>query len=49
MITNLSVVTCAFEFEDEPYFDGFRTSSTNGIAQSVPCKIIARPCYAEKL
>ncbi len=26
-------VTWAFEFEDQPYFDGFRTLATNGIAK----------------
>lgn len=27
------VLTWAFEFEDQPYFDGFRTLATNGIAK----------------
>lgn len=29
------VVTWAFEFEGQPYFDGFRTLATNGIAKPV--------------
>jgi xylan 1,4-beta-xylosidase len=29
------VVTWAFEFEDQPYFDGFRTLATNGIDKPV--------------
>lgn len=29
------VVTWAFEFEDQPYFDGFRDLATNGIAKPV--------------
>lgn len=29
------VLTWAFEFEDQPYFDGFRTLATNGIAKPV--------------
>jgi len=34
--TNLEgVLTWAFEFEDQPYFDGFRTLSTNGIDKPV--------------
>ncbi len=34
--TNLQgVVTWAFEFEDQPYFDGFRTLATNGIDKPV--------------
>jgi xylan 1,4-beta-xylosidase len=31
----LGSVTWAFEFEDQPYFDGFRSLSTNGIAKPV--------------
>ncbi len=31
----LGSVTWAFEFEDQPYFDGFRDLSTNGIAKPV--------------
>jgi xylan 1,4-beta-xylosidase len=29
------VVTWAFEFEDQPYFDGFRTLATNGVDKPV--------------
>jgi xylan 1,4-beta-xylosidase len=29
------LLTWAFEFEDQPYFDGFRTLATNGIAKPV--------------
>ncbi|MCX7012249.1 MAG: beta-xylosidase [Candidatus Sumerlaeota bacterium] len=29
------VVTWAFEFEDQPYFDGFRTLATNGIDKPI--------------
>ena len=29
------ILTWAFEFEDQPYFDGFRTLATNGIDKSV--------------
>jgi len=29
------IVTWAFEFEDQPYFDGFRTLATNGIDKPV--------------
>ena len=31
----LGAVSWAFEFEDQPYFDGFRDLSTNGIAKPV--------------
>jgi xylan 1,4-beta-xylosidase len=31
----IGMVTWAFEFEDKPYFEGFRTLSTNGIDQPV--------------
>jgi xylan 1,4-beta-xylosidase len=31
----LGSVTWAFEFEDQPYFDGFRDLSTNGVAKPV--------------
>jgi xylan 1,4-beta-xylosidase len=31
----LGSVTWAFEFEDQPYFDGFRDLSTNGLAKPV--------------
>jgi len=31
----LGAVTWAFEFEDQPYFDGFRDLSTNGIDKPV--------------
>jgi len=31
----ISMLTWAFEFEDQPYFDGFRTLSTNGIDKPV--------------
>jgi xylan 1,4-beta-xylosidase len=31
----ISMLTWAFEFEDQPYFDGFRTLSTNGIDEPV--------------
>ena len=31
----LGSVTWAFEFEDQPYFDGFRSLSTNGVAKPV--------------
>jgi len=31
----ISVLTWAFEFENQPYFDGFRTLSTNGIDKPV--------------
>jgi xylan 1,4-beta-xylosidase len=31
----LGAVTWAFEFEDQPYFDGFRDLSTNGLAKPV--------------
>ncbi len=31
----LGAVTWAFEFEDQPYFDGFRDLATNGIDKSV--------------
>jgi xylan 1,4-beta-xylosidase len=31
----LGSVTWAFEFEDQPYFDGFRSLATNGIAKPV--------------
>jgi xylan 1,4-beta-xylosidase len=31
----LGAVTWAFEFEDQPYFDGFRDLATNGIAKPV--------------
>ena len=31
----LGSVTWAFEFEDQPYFDGFRDLATNGIAKPV--------------
>jgi hypothetical protein len=27
----LGSITWAFEFEDQPYFDGFRSLATNGI------------------
>lgn len=34
--TNLQgVLTWAFEFEDQPYFDGFRTLATNGVDKPV--------------
>ncbi len=34
--TNLEgVLTWAFEFEDQPYFDGFRTLATNGVDKPV--------------
>jgi xylan 1,4-beta-xylosidase len=34
--TNLQgILTWAFEFEDQPYFDGFRTLATNGIDKPV--------------
>jgi xylan 1,4-beta-xylosidase len=34
--TNLEgILTWAFEFEDQPYFDGFRTLATNGIDKPV--------------
>src|SRR5947209_17485315 len=29
------MLTWAFEFEDQPYFDGFRTLATNGIDKPV--------------
>src|SRR5260370_19858222 len=29
------MLTWAFEFEDQPYFDGFRTLATNGIYKPV--------------
>ncbi len=29
------ILTWAFEFEDQPYFDGFRTLATNGIDKPV--------------
>ncbi len=31
----ISMLTWAFEFEDQPYFDGFRTLSTNGIDKPI--------------
>jgi xylan 1,4-beta-xylosidase len=31
----LGVVTWAFEFEDQPYFEGFRTLATNGVDKAV--------------
>jgi xylan 1,4-beta-xylosidase len=31
----ISMLTWAFEFEDQPYFDGFRSLSTNGIDKPV--------------
>ena len=31
----LGAVTWAFEFEDQPYFDGFRDLATNGIDKPV--------------
>jgi xylan 1,4-beta-xylosidase len=31
----LGVVTWAFEFEDQPYFEGFRTLATNGVDKPV--------------
>jgi xylan 1,4-beta-xylosidase len=31
----MGAVTWAFEFEDQPYFDGFRDLSTNGLAKPV--------------
>lgn len=34
--TNLAgILTWAFEFEDQPYFDGFRTLATNGVDKPV--------------
>ena len=34
--TNMAgMLTWAFEFEDQPYFDGFRTLATNGIDKPV--------------
>jgi xylan 1,4-beta-xylosidase len=36
MQTNIAgMLTWAFEFEDQPYFDGFRTLATNGIDKPV--------------
>ena len=29
------ILTWAFEFEDQPYFDGFRTLATNGVDKPV--------------
>jgi xylan 1,4-beta-xylosidase len=34
-INFLGAVTWAFEFEDQPYFEGFRTLATNGIDKAV--------------
>jgi xylan 1,4-beta-xylosidase len=34
-ITFLGAVTWAFEFEDQPYFEGFRTLATNGVDKPV--------------
>ncbi|WP_158751262.1 beta-xylosidase [Acidobacterium sp. S8] len=31
----ISMLTWAFEFEDQPYFDGFRTLATNGVDKPV--------------
>src|SRR5205823_13952430 len=31
----LGAVTWAFEFEDQPYFEGFRTLATNGVDKPV--------------
>jgi xylan 1,4-beta-xylosidase len=31
----LSMLTWAFEFEDQPFFDGFRTLATNGVDKPV--------------
>ena len=31
----MGAVTWAFEFEDQPYFDGFRDLATNGIDKPV--------------
>ena len=34
-INFLGAVTWAFEFEDQPYFEGFRTLATNGVDKPV--------------
>ncbi len=33
--TNVNMLTWAFEFEDKPYFEGYRTLATNGIAKPI--------------
>src|SRR5207244_763651 len=33
--TDLSMLTWAFEFEGKPYFEGYRTLSTNGVDKPI--------------